>query len=213
MYGYIPDIVKLIVEKQGHTLKVDYLPFARNLAMTRRGDINGILGMYKSSAPDFIYSDAPQGIGEAGYFVWHTTTWRYEGLESLKKINKVGVVRDYTYSEKFDRFIKENPEVTHTLSGGDPQQRIISMLRAGRINVYIEDSRSAEYNIMKMGLQGKVIKVGGFEKKNPVYVAWSPVHEKSQQYAKMVEDGIKDLRKSGELKTVLDKYGLSDWVK
>jgi polar amino acid transport system substrate-binding protein len=44
-----------------------------------------------------------------------------------------------------------------------------------------------------------------------VYIAFSPGNPKSQEYAQILSKGIQQLRASGELATILKKYGMSDW--
>ena len=47
----------------------------------------------------------------------------------------------------------------------------------------------------------------------PLYVAFSPSNPKSETYAKIVSDGVEKLRKSGALKSIMNRYGLEDWKK
>jgi polar amino acid transport system substrate-binding protein len=45
-----------------------------------------------------------------------------------------------------------------------------------------------------------------------LYIACTPADPRGKRYADMFSVGIANLRKSGELATILDKYNLSDWV-
>lgn len=44
-----------------------------------------------------------------------------------------------------------------------------------------------------------------------MYIAFSPAISQSKEYARILSEGVDTLRKSGELKTILKKYGLDDW--
>lgn len=44
-------------------------------------------------------------------------------------------------------------------------------------------------------------------------IAFSPALPQSEKYAEILSAGIAELRKSGELKQILSKYGLEDWKK
>ncbi|MEK2644629.1 transporter substrate-binding domain-containing protein [Bdellovibrio sp. BCCA] len=46
-----------------------------------------------------------------------------------------------------------------------------------------------------------------------LYVGFSPNNPKSKIYAKILNQGIDDLRRSGELRRILEKYNLEDWEK
>lgn len=211
--GYLPDIVKIIFEKEGYTFKMHYLPFARVVDATKRGDYVAIPGVYKSDVPDFIFASTPQGLGGNEIYVLKENSWKYKGLSSLKDLKgKIGITNDYTYGKKIDKFIKTNSEIFNTLSGEDPQGRNMKMLATKRVVAWIEDVQVAKFNISKEGLTTKILSAGQVGEELPVYVGFSPKNaEESKKYAKLVEDGIKELRKSGKLKEILSDYGLSDW--
>ena len=44
-----------------------------------------------------------------------------------------------------------------------------------------------------------------------LFVAFSPINPNSKKYTQLISDGMSNLRKSGKLKTILSKYGVSDW--
>jgi len=44
-----------------------------------------------------------------------------------------------------------------------------------------------------------------------LYIAFSPKNPKSKEYAKLITDGIEQMRLSGELSQILAKYKLTDW--
>jgi len=44
-----------------------------------------------------------------------------------------------------------------------------------------------------------------------VHIVFSRVDPKAKGYAKILGEGTRALRASGQLKTILDKYGIDDW--
>ena len=44
-----------------------------------------------------------------------------------------------------------------------------------------------------------------------VYIACAPSKILSKTYAELLSKGVQQLRESGELQTILRKYGLGDW--
>jgi len=97
------------------------------------------------------------------------------------------------------------------LGGDKPLERNIKKLVAGRVTVVIEASPVFMYYATKLGVQDKVRFAGTAVEPQKAYIAFSPKHPKSKEYAKMLSDGIDAMRKSGELKKILEKYGLKDW--
>ena len=44
-----------------------------------------------------------------------------------------------------------------------------------------------------------------------IYIAFSPKRADSQRYARMLSEGVVQLRRTGRLAVILSKYGLKDW--
>ena len=46
-----------------------------------------------------------------------------------------------------------------------------------------------------------------------LYIAFSPQLPKAKEYARILSEGMNELRASGELQAILSQYGLTDWRK
>ena len=66
------------------------------------------------------------------------------------------------------------------------------------------------YALSQMGKAG-AFDVAGELGDSEVFIAFSPAKKESAEYAKILTDGLKKLRETGELKKILAKYGLEDW--
>ena len=210
-FGYLPDMAKIIFENAGHLFEMQYMPYSRALEYAKEGRVNGIPGVYRGDAPDFIFPAAPQGIGESTFYVQKGSTWKYEGAASLQTLASLGVILNYFYGDVVTEFAGAFPDKMDILSGEAPQERSLKKLQAGRISAWIEDNRVAEYNIMRSGLEGEIVPAGGLGEKQFVYIAFSPANSKSAEYARLIEQGVEQLRQSGELAKILAVYGLKDW--
>jgi len=210
-YGYLPDIAKIIFERAGHSFRMQYLPFGRVIQLARAGALAGIPGVYRGDVPDFVFPSVPQGIGINTFYVKSNSAWRYEGSASLKALSRMGVIRDYYYGQEIQRFMDAYPEHVEVLHGNDPQQRSLMLLDQDRITAWIEDNQVAQYNIRRMNLGKEIRPAGDLGNKLYVYIAFSPTVEKADAYARLIVDGVEQLRQSGELNTILASYGLRDW--
>ncbi|MCP4722513.1 MAG: amino acid ABC transporter substrate-binding protein, partial [Desulfobacteraceae bacterium] len=97
------------------------------------------------------------------------------------------------------------------LGGDDPLKKNILKLKAKRIDVLIEAKAVFDHTVKAMGMADLFRPAGSDGEADPVYIAFSPKHPKSKEYAKMLSDGIEELRQSGELAKILAKYGQADW--
>jgi len=210
-YGYLPDIAKIIFKRAGHSFRMQYLPFVRVIQQAREGKLAGIPGVYHGDVPDFIFPGVPQGIGVNTFYVKKGTSWKFKGKNSLRQLSVLGVIRDYYYGDEVHNFMETSPSHVEILHGIDPQQRSLMLLKQGRIMAWVEDNQVAQYNIKRMYLEDEIVPAGDLGEELPVYIAFSPGVEKAQEYVRLLEDGVEELRRTGELETILAGYGLRDW--
>ena len=210
--GYMIEILKETLGKNGHTIDYKETNWARAIAESRAGKFTAIVGAAKSDAPDFIYPDLALGKGSSCFFTLPKTEWKYEGIASLDSIT-VGVIRDYSYDgDAFDAYTKNNIKKNKRIdmvSGEQPLERNINKLKTGRIQALIEDATVFKYvnTLSKAPLDTKNV---GCVKVAPVYAAFSPAQPHAAAYAKIVSEGLAEMRKSGKLKQRLAKYNLTD---
>jgi polar amino acid transport system substrate-binding protein len=86
-------------------------------------------------------------------------------------------------------------------------------LQAGRVDAYVEVPVVFWSQVDRMGISRDSFAVAGnLGKADPIYVAFSPAKPESKELAKTLSDGIRALRKSGDLAKILAKYGVADWT-
>ena len=207
--GYGIEITKLIFEKAGHIIDYKLLPWNRAVLQTEKGDFNAVIGAYLEDTPDFIFPKEEFGISVNAFFTKKESTWKYNGLESLLPI-KVGLIKDYSYGEELDEFFQAHQEIVEYIHGDDPLLKNIQKLLVGRFDVLVEDENVLKQKAKKMGVAEKIA-MKGKGNGNKVYIAFSPNIKKSKEYAEIFTKGIRELKASGELDKILEKYGLNYW--
>lgn len=211
--GYMLDIAKTVFERQGHKVVFGTTAWENALADARNGKCTAVIGAAVDDAPDFVYPDEEQGISIQIFCVKSGSPWKYAGIGSLKTV-KLGVIQDYTYFKELDEYIAAFPSVVHLATGDTPLQDNLQKLLKGELGAVVDDRSVLRYTVAKMNLQGKVAfttGVGEAVKPSKLFIAFSPKHPKSAEYAKSLSEGMTALRTSGELKKILAKYGLTDW--
>lgn len=210
--GFMIEIAQAIFKKAGHSVEYDVMPWARAIQDTRKGKFNGIIGAGKEDAPDFVFPEVELAEMTGAFYVKQGTAWTYAGLESLKD-KTLGVIKDYSYSEDIDGYIEENgknSKLVQVASGDSALDSNVKKLLSGRIDVLIEDSNVMGLYI-KSNKQENALQSAGKLSPDDLFIAFSPSLPKSNEYAKILSDGIVAMRMSGELAAILDKYGLKDW--
>jgi polar amino acid transport system substrate-binding protein len=207
--GYFVEIADVIFKNQGHSVKYVVLDWETAIKEARNGKYTGIIGAMKEDAPDFIYPEYELGVSENHFFVNKGDPWRYAGIESLKG-KRVGVIEGYAYGETLDKFFKDNPNVQFT-PGEDALDKNFEKLLSKQIDVLVEDQNVFMLKAMTLHILSQIIDGGDTGKDDKLYIAFSPAHAQSKAYARILSDGIQEMRKNGKFSVILDKYGLKDW--
>lgn len=212
--GYMIEIGKKVFERQGY--KVDYytIPWARAVAIARSTNSTALVAVGPTDFSDFLLS-SPLGISTNAFYVKANSSWRYKDLDSLKIIT-LGIIRGYGYGLIIDQYLSKNeskPRVVIAASKHGLNQNI-KMLLSERIDVLIANTQVMSRHLSALPtMNAENIKEAGRLAGETMHFAFSRNDENSHLYIKWLNDGVKQLRISGELKLILEKYGVEDWGK
>jgi len=211
--GYMIEIAQKIFGNFNHTVDYQAMPWARALKQTREGKYVAVVGAYVEDAPDFLFADY-LGTSTMVFYGQKDSLWKFDGIQSLKSVN-LGVVRDYAYTPELDKYIAENNKKKNVqmASGEDALEVNIKKLQKKRIDVFIANEKVFGYHIKQTAWSMDDFKNCGVLSTDKVHMAFSPNNPNSKSYVEAVNNGLKMLRTSGELKKILDKYNVQDWIK
>jgi polar amino acid transport system substrate-binding protein len=209
MLGVGIDLAKRVFEPKG--IRIDYKTMEWDAALkeTREGKHDAVVGAFVTDAPDFVYPKEPVGAIFSVVYVKKGDPWRFAGVGSLAG-RKVGVIEAYTYGEPFDAYLAGNKSVTW-VKGDDALNILVKKLLDGSIDTLIEDRAVFQLRSRQLYVADKFAEAGHGPKEMPIYLTFSPKKADSARYAKLFTEGVAELRKSGELKAILHKYGMKDW--
>lgn len=208
--GYGVEIAKKVFESAGHTFKYLNIPWTRAIIETRAGKYTAIIGAYKEEAPDFIFPEEEFGVSRYAFYGKRGSLWKYDEIESLQS-KKIGLIKGYSYGKELNEYFEKNAQRVQYVSGDDPLYQNIMKLLVGRFDTLIAGENVMTYKIKEMGVVGEVINVGITDISGNLYVAFSPTNKTSIKYAKIFSEGIRNLKTSGGLDQILDRYGLKYW--
>lgn len=212
--GYVIEIVREVFSKSEHTIDYQIEPWSRAVTDATEGRIDGIVGAARGDAPTFIFPEESVGVTRNTFFVKSGSSWKYTGVESLRSV-KLGYILDYSYGDTLDKFIAENKTQLKNLQGvgGDTAlEQNIEKLNRGRIDAIVSSPEVllATLETLKIA-PDQFVNAGETPEVDPLYVAFSPKSPNGVKYGEILSKGILELRKSGKLKQILDKYKISDW--
>jgi polar amino acid transport system substrate-binding protein len=210
--GYMIEIAEKAFEKHGIKVEYSILPWERAIQETRIGNYTAIVGASVGDAPDFVFPQIPQGMSEDAFYVKKDSTWHYDGTASLENVS-LATIAGYAYNETIDTYIKHNKSNlrrVQSIAGEEPLDLNIKKLLAGRVDVLIDDENVMNFTLKEKNLEEKIKFAYVFPSNSQsfLYIAFSPSHPKAKQYAKILCDETKAMKKNGTLEKIMDNYGL-----
>ncbi|WP_320006234.1 transporter substrate-binding domain-containing protein [Maridesulfovibrio sp.] len=212
--GYVTEILKVIYERAGYEITFQLTPYKRGVQGVERGEYDLIPNVNSGHSKKMIFSKRRNGVLRQNFYVRKGETWKYDGVESLQGIT-VGSVIGYDYSsfspeyEAYLQKYKNTPSVQYVGGAYGPMINLKKILK-GRITTFNEDKYLFEYLAGKSGIKNE-FELAGTLGENMQYVGFAPGNSRSVRLAEIFDEGILQLRESGELKRILTKYDLKDW--
>lgn len=206
--GYVVEILKTVFEPAG--IKVDYstMEYAAALEKARAGQLDAVIGPDEGEAKGLILPK--QSIGQPSICLLATanTKAEYQNIRSLKTL-KLGVIEGYTYWDALDTHIAAKKNISEA-AGDTPLTTLFTRLEKGEIDVIVETESVLLWFLRENKRDKGEFKALYRHEAEPIYVAFSN-DEKGKSFAALFDKGMETLRKGGELKKILARYGLREW--
>jgi len=206
--GFTVDIIREIFEHAGHRVRLVNENYSRALVDVRNGKFVATPSTFREEAPDFVFPELPISRNRYCFYVAADSAWRYAGPASLRG-RKTGVIKDYSYGAELDRLVQAQPLGFEVHTGDDLTQRLIRLVRMGRLDGFVEEENLVSY--AQQGEGRAALRNAGCVRSSYAYMAISPAHPQAQAYARLFSEGMRRLHKSGRLKAILADYGLPVW--
>ncbi|KLN63479.1 substrate-binding periplasmic protein [Vibrio sp. VPAP30] len=192
--GFMTQIVREAFEAEGYSVEFDYMPWKRGFEEAKSGNYDGSLIWSKN--PDreqhFLYSDPVITLSTA-LFQQKSKPVTWSSREDLSAL-KVGGVTGYAYGI-------EDLEKAGTVK----VQRIASAennykkLKAGRLDVVLEDMDVGMETITKLGLTGAIEPNSKMLTERDYFVIISKKSPRSQELLEAFNRGLAKLESAGKL--------------
>jgi polar amino acid transport system substrate-binding protein len=164
-----------------------------------------------------LVSSVALGMDRSCFFVQKDNPWRYNGLDDLKNI-RLGVIQDYNYDDNgpMDRLIatyrKRKDTRLEIAVGEDALASNFRKLRAGRMDVVVENENVGRFMIQQLKLQDTIVFANCANHHiATTHVAVSLKRADAKQILAVIDTGLAELRRTGELNKILQPYGIADW--
>lgn len=207
--GYMVEVAKIIFERKGHNIDYQVNSWVKSIENVRISKATALVATTKFDAPDFIYPSKSMGSNKDCFYVKAGDIWAYNSIEDLKT-RKLGAVLGYAYSANITTYIHQNPKATMLGHGSNPLAMNLKNLDSGAVNVIVENPFVFNYFVIEEKI-GEKYEEAGCTEDNDLYIAFSPKNPRSKEFAKILTEGIDELRKDGTIDKIISKYSLKDW--
>ena len=196
--GILVDIVKEIFEDADISLELRFLPFKRAYESVKNSEIDGLFNFYKTDErlKHFRYSESIIN-NPLVFFVRRDSDWQFEKLSDLKNAH-IGVIRGYTYGDKFDNsgIFKKDETNSHVAN--------FKKLALGRIDLYPCDKLVGIHIAMKNSLMSELKILPNTLKEMKGYIGFSKNTDKDS--INQINEAIMKMKKNNEIENIIDEY-------
>ena len=211
--GYDIELAQKIYGKAGYQVDYKLLSWSRTVVEVRNGSIDGFVAGIKDDAPDFVFPEEPAGVLLNGFATRKGSGWTWKGVKSLDGL-VLGIIPDYQYFPELKSYIEthaNDPKLVQGMAMMNATELNLKKLAVGRIGVTCDDISVLSYNVKQLNLADKIEVGSPVGEPTPNYIAFGPNNPRAAHLAKLWDEGLRRMRASGELKTILDRYGVKDW--
>ncbi|KPZ73224.1 MULTISPECIES: substrate-binding periplasmic protein [Shewanella] len=203
--GYVTELTKRAFAEMDQPVHFIAVPFNRALKEVQHGNIDAILAVTPEHVSQFnLYTDEVV-VGYASKDFYTTTgfAWQFNQLEDLDNV-QVGIIRGYDYGERLNDKIA-NSNRFYIATGNQPLTMNLKRLIKGRFHVMLGNKVVIQNTAEKLALDDQIRFAGTFGEPLPLYVGFNQGATKA---AKMFNQGLTKLKKTGEYQQILDKYNI-----
>jgi polar amino acid transport system substrate-binding protein len=201
--GFLGEIVRESFKRSGYDVKYRFLPWARVVAVSDNGEVDGYLPAYYSKERELasIFSE-PFAAGFNVFFKMRSLDVSYVKLEELNRY-RIGVVRGYVNDEKFDAadYLRKDFSTDNLTN--------IRKLLSGRVDLFVADKYVVLY-LLKNNFPGLDNTIDFIEKplsRNNLFVCISRKTTNGALKVKAFNDGLKQIKADGTYQKIMEKHG------
>jgi len=204
--GFATEVMREVLDNMGHTYTIEIQPFARVQMNVKKGTVDGsFTATVNEKRKTYSYfPEEPITTSKWVFFIRKKDKNRLklDSYEDLKGY-KVGVVREYTYTDEFWKFLKDNQINYHTVGEGE---QVFKMLARNRID-YVPGAIKNTLQLLKENnLETAIIPLQNFTMKEAgLYAIWSKKRVEPT-FVKQFSRALKKFKTSQKYQEIYSRY-------
>jgi polar amino acid transport system substrate-binding protein len=214
--GYVVDLLGDIFAQIGMQAEYRVVPWSRAIKMVEQGTAQALLGTTQENSPQLLLSQAI-GANTTCYFAASDTTWPVPNIAELQQL-RLGIIQGYSSYDgggPLDQYIASRPQNgrINSSSGANALQNNFQKILAKRVDLVVENCNVGDYSLQRYGLSQRIKNIGALTYfHGDLNIGFDPKDPRATTWVELVNQGITEKRRNGELAKILRTYGLSDWA-
>lgn len=207
--GFMIEIIEQAAKAAGHTVDYAIMPWSRALPEARAGKISGVVGIAAQDREGLLITGR-LGVDTACFFVKRGFPLKYTSLTDLVQVSSLGVIQDYTYFDGFMQWQKTNAAKMQYVSGDHALVLNAKKLVTNRIQAFVDNINVVDHARATIPELKDVVSAGCMEPTD-LFAGFGASNPKSEAMVRAINTKVAELKKSGDLKKLLEKYGVPIW--
>ena len=210
--GYIVDIVGQALAAEGVPYTIVYRPWTRALRLTEKGVFDGLLTPTVNGYPQFLFHKEAVGYQQYCFYVNANSDWTYKAPADLLG-RRIAHLKESGFG-KLENYIAANRRgirVDEFVGSSGMTGRMFKFLAAGRADAVIMTSDVFDFGRRDSQALGAFKQAGCLANEKLAVGLSRADPERARKIADKLDSGIRKLRKSGQLKRILARYGIAEW--
>lgn len=188
--GISKNIITRAYATQGIDVEFVVVPYARALAMTENGEVDGAFNVTKqaSTLGKFSFGHEPLLTTQASYFYASDNQLNYKTPAEIPDGTVVATIIGYEYGDEYEKHkyrFQEKRVAT--------QEQIVKLLMSNRATIGIMFDEVASYTLRSMGLAAQSIRRGETNHVSDIYVAFNK-DESKKEFIQKLDAGLKQIK-------------------
>lgn len=203
--GILVDVVTEAFRRTGHQLEIQLMPWARCLAETRGGRVDGIFSVFRlPERNEFLtYTNVPIINEVLAFFVPAESDLKFGGDITQLQGLRIGVIRDTSYGAKVDSVLDAG--VWSTVVKTNNIDSLVGMLALKRIDLAVGYRNVVLDAARKKGYLGKIKEVSPSIDIIPSYLAFTKLRDYSEIVASF-DKALTSMKRDGSFGAIYEKY-------
>ncbi len=200
MKGLDIDILKAIAKNENVSFEYILVPWARALSMAEMGDCDAIISLFKNPEREKFLLFPSEGLGYETNVIFANDSFKgdIKTIGDLKG-KTIGIVTEYFYGKEFDEYNG------YTKEESKDQETLFKKLANNRVSLVITNELVGYYMLKSMNVNN-VRKLSYIADNQALNIGVSKKSVNSVELLKLLNKGLNDLKKSGELTKIRNNY-------